>query len=320
MKTAKEAIVRHDREAANIRTDVQRLQTRIEELNDEITQNNVNDSGRLDELNSQLEEERQELETALASYSDSVVEKDRIDKASKEVKREVDAAHAVVQRLERNIRQAQERSDRQERARQDALRRKNQAVGLLEEAEREKAEVAEERENLARQLAVDIVPQAELVHARIPVDEGMTMAMIDKKLEALVKEQETMNRRLVTYEVYTCISLTYFDRIGGDREEIYERFAAASETFKQAHEDLDRIISDTNVSFMSTRLQWRWLICDSASKKRSFTGKVDGVDSESSSRRELKFCSCICSQSVASVGASSQITRRNYLTLPSSLT
>lgn len=206
-KNAKQAIVKHDQESKKLRLAVQQTEDRILQLENELSEDNVNDTGVLEELQQQLEDAKNNLQTAKDSYGDSVAQKDRIDDAQKAAKQELDAATAAVQEMEAKINKAKSRADQKKRTRDEALLKKNHALGLLAEAEARKQTVVERREVLAGQVD-EMIPQAEQVHPRVPVPAGMTTEKLDERLDKMVKERDRVQQRYVSVVVHALPVLT----------------------------------------------------------------------------------------------------------------
>ncbi|KAL1303210.1 hypothetical protein AAFC00_006629 [Neodothiora populina] len=243
VKNAQQAIARHTQEARKHRTAIQRTETRIQELEAELDQDNINDTGVLDELQHQKQEAESELQSARDSYEDSINQKDKIDEAQRVVKADLEAASAAIRELEAKINKARNRGEQRERSRREALHKKNLAIGLLEEAQREREEAVQRREALAAQIESDLIPQAEEVHSRIPVPENMTTDMLDAKLEALVKERDRVQQS-----------------IGGSRERIWGAWRAASDAFKKGNKDLNDMMYAAKlikISLLHRKGRWK---------------------------------------------------------------
>lgn len=195
VKTANQAIIKHDRDLTRLREALQRIEDQVQGLEAEITEDNVQDTGVLEELRRQLEEAQRELEMSQNSFKDSVNEKDRIDEINREVKRQADAALAEVNEAEAKIRKAEERAEQRATRREKALYEKNLEMGRLATMKVERQESVDQRDSLAQQLEQDLIPQAEEVHPRVPVPRGMTTDQLDKKLDSLIKERERFQQR-----------------------------------------------------------------------------------------------------------------------------
>ena len=197
LKNAKQAVNKHTSDGQKFREAEQRADDRVQELEAEISQDNINDSGVLEELHGQYKEAEENHQIAIDSYKDWVKQKDRIDEVARAMKQDVDKATAAVQTLEKRIGTLRDRTEQRDRSRHNALLEKNLAIGRLEEAEREKAEVVEKRATLADQIVNELTPQAEEVHSRVPVEAGMTTDMLDAKIQALIAERDRVHRRCV---------------------------------------------------------------------------------------------------------------------------
>lgn len=223
-KRAGEVIFRHDRDTKNLRVQAQRADDHIQELETVIQRDSINDTSVLDELQDQLNEAQQQQQTAQDSYQDAINAKDALNVLARSIKDQLDAATLAVKEQEAKINKAKDKLEKKKDAREQALRKKNYAIELMENAQQEKAGIEQRREAKARMLETEYLPQAEQVCRRIPVDEGLTPDVIDRRLEKLIAEREK-----------------YQQRAGGNKEQILDAWAAALRTFKAAKKDLDEL-------------------------------------------------------------------------------
>jgi len=201
LKAAQQAVYQHNTEAKKLREASQRAEDRALQLDEEISQDNVNDTSVLEELRGQLEEAENDLQTTRDSYQDSVNQRDKIDALNKELRQQVDAVYSEVQAIETKIKRAQDRAQEREKSRYNSLLKKNHTLGLLDESRREKEEAVHARDVLAGQIRDDLTPQAEAVHTRVPVPQGTTTDMLDARMDKLVKEKRAFEQRYVPVEL-----------------------------------------------------------------------------------------------------------------------
>jgi len=197
LKAAQQAVHQHNTEAKRLREASQRAEDRALQLDEEISQDNVNDTSVLEELRGQLEEAENDLQTTRDSYQDSVNQRDAIDALDKELKQQADAVYSEVQAIQAKIKRAQHRAQEREKTRYNALLKKNHTLGFLDESRREKEEAVHARDVLAGQIRDDLTPQAEAVHSRVPVPQGTTTDMLDARMDKLVKEKRAFEQRYV---------------------------------------------------------------------------------------------------------------------------
>ncbi|KAH0367083.1 DNA repair protein Rad18, partial [Aureobasidium melanogenum] len=218
----KQAKVRYDRETANLRQQRQRCEDRIEQLQGELDADAVNDTGALDELHTQYKEAEQNLQAANDTMMDSVNALDKLGQDNRLIKQQLDAATKEVEEAQARLIKAQKRLEDKTTQRELALRRKNEALEMVDMARRDKEALEEQRVEQERILNEDYIHGAEQVSRRVVVEPGNTVEVLDKKLEKL----EAEHRR-------------YQDSIGGSREEIYAAWRTAHKKFAGAQRELN---------------------------------------------------------------------------------
>lgn len=201
-KHAGEALFRHDRDAKSLRVQLQRADDHVQELDAAIQRDSINDTGVLEELQEQLSEAHEQQQAARDSYQDMVNEMDKLNDLARGIKEQLDAATLAVKEQEAKINKAKEKLEKRKDGRDQALRRKNFAIEQVEHAQQEKAEIEQRRQAKARMLETEYIPQAEQICRRIPVEDGMTPDIIDKKLDRLIDERNKFQQRFVISVLY----------------------------------------------------------------------------------------------------------------------
>ncbi|KAH0351667.1 DNA repair protein Rad18, partial [Aureobasidium melanogenum] len=219
---AKQVKVRYDRETANLRQQTQRCEDRIEQLQGELDADAVNDTGALDELHAQYNEAEQNLQAANDTMMDSVNALDKLGQDNRLIKQQLDAATKEVEEAQARLTKAQKRLEDKTTQREYALRKKNEALEMVDLARRDREALEEQRVEQERLINEEYLEGANQVSRRVVVEPGNTVEVLDRKLEKL----EAEHRR-------------YQDSIGGSREEIYAAWRTAHKKFASAQRELN---------------------------------------------------------------------------------
>lgn len=193
---AKQAKVRFEREAKNMREQRQSCEDRIEQLQGELDADAANDTGALDELHAQYNEAEQNLQAANDTMMDSINALDKSGEENSLIKQQLDAATKEVEEAQARLTKAQKRLDDKDTQRVLALRKKNEALEMVDLAQNEKAGLEEQRVE-QKAIVDEYETEASKVCRRITVDPGNTVESLDKKLEKLEEENTRYQNRLV---------------------------------------------------------------------------------------------------------------------------
>jgi len=210
-----QAITVHNRDKGKLKIAVQRAEDRVEKLQIELEKDSVQD-GRLDGLNTELAEAKQELAMDQDAYGGMQLEIQRLNEISLEKKRELDAVKERVTDHENKVRKAQLKIRNTAQARKITLEEKNVAITLIADFQEAKAAAERKRENATTKLAT-YVEQASKVSVRIPIDEGETVESIDAKLQSLNRRLQELRRKQ-----------------GGTDQEINDAATEANEVYQQS--------------------------------------------------------------------------------------
>ncbi len=219
---ARQAKTRYEREAKSIREQRQTCEDRIERLQGELDADAANDTGALDELHAQYNEAEQNLQAANDTMMDSINALDKSGEENSLIKQQLDAATKEVEEAQARLTKAQKRLDDKDTQRVLALRKKNEALEMVELAQQDKSALEEQRVE-QKAIVDEYESEASKVCRRITVDPGNTVEALDKKLEKLEEEHQR-----------------YQNSIGGSREEIVKAFTAAHKAFANAQRKLSR--------------------------------------------------------------------------------
>lgn len=134
----------------------------------------------------QLEEARESAERDENAYSDSVVEKDRLNSVARDLKDQLSARDEAIKEIEAQVRKAEKRAQKTETARQTATFAKNEAYGRISDAQLREQQLQTEREEQHEQVLY-FRDQASNVSARVAVDATETVKTLEEKLKGFKK-------------------------------------------------------------------------------------------------------------------------------------
>jgi len=193
MKNASQAITKYERELRQKRVAFQEAEARIQDLQAAIEGDRI-EAGTLDALREQLREAEETEATYSSSYQDAVVQKDQINDAQKIVKAEMDAATQQVNEAEAKMAKAEKRLSKTRPARELALHEKNLAHDFIDVARTEKTEAERRHQRVAEELE-EVTATAEQYHRRVQIQEGMTVSLIEKRIEKIEAEYRRATER-----------------------------------------------------------------------------------------------------------------------------
>jgi chromosome segregation ATPase len=192
LKTCKQAVERHKREAVGLKVAMQRLEDRREELENALDKETVED-GRLDVLRTTLEEAEEERRINEGSLQDSTAAMDSMMRTLKEIKQRLAAKDADINKLKEEVRVAQSEELKVKDRRRKIISEKNAAIERINDRKRVRDRIYQERETVKARI-VDFSEKASLVSPRVPIEEGETAASLDKKLDRLHRDLERYNQ------------------------------------------------------------------------------------------------------------------------------
>jgi chromosome segregation ATPase len=212
-------IKQHVRAHQELGMTLQRAEDRVERIQVELDQDNIED-GRLEGLKLYLAELEEDARIQESSYGAAVMAKENQNNKSHDLKKIFDNAKAAIAQHEIIIKKAESKVKTVQAARQLMLQEKNAAIEKVEELQLSK-DRAEQRRDRQRLRVEDFTKKAMACSPRVPVDPGETASSLDKKLEKLNKSLESYNRRL-----------------GGTDEQINLAFEEAKVAHNKAEEQL----------------------------------------------------------------------------------
>lgn len=232
VKLADQAFVRWDRQNRDLRREKQQADDAVEAMQNEI-ENNKPQDGKLQELQSQLASVNEDVNATESSYQDGVDWKDRLNEQATELKARADTALREYQTVRNQIQKAENRKNQLESDRSNALRQKNLALENIDHAKQQAAQYEARRDAQQQRLQNDFITQAEGVCRRIPVDQGVTPDILDKRLDKFIQEYERVQREA-----------------GGTREELTMAWRQAKQEYKEAIGQLSEMLRFAKVSLL----------------------------------------------------------------------
>ena len=232
LKVADQALVRWDRTNKDLRRAKQQADDAVEAMQNEIENNRPQD-GKIQELRTQLQSVIEDIDATQRSYQDGVDWKDRLNEqaaAPDGLKAKADAALREYQTAKMQIEKAESRKAQLEADRVHALRSKNLALELIDEAKRS-LRVAEEKRDAQKTNVEVFIGHAGEVCARVPVDEGTNPQVLDKRLDQFIAQYESVQREA-----------------GGTREELMAAYSIARQEYFDAKNQLSSMLDAAKVS------------------------------------------------------------------------
>ncbi len=191
---AEQAVKAHDKRTAAIQIEVQHAETRVEELDDAIKDDQV-ESGKLEQLRKALQEAKDELRVHESSYGDSV---DDLDEKKKTLR----AAHDRCNQVDERVKEAETVAQKAKAAAQQAdknrsrdLGEKNDAFARVDDAKVDRGTM-EQRLNDVQDEVTSYTEQAQGVCARVNIPEGQTYDSLKKKMDKLAIEYEKWKKQV----------------------------------------------------------------------------------------------------------------------------
>lgn len=164
----------------------------MDRLQDEL-QEATPQTGVLDSLQGQLQEQLSEETMYSDTYQDSVVAKDTLDAEMKTLKAQLTEADSAVSEHENKIKKAKNREVRLEEIRQKAVFEKNEFYAKIKDAEEARDALHSDRD-VQRQTILEHTEQAQKISDRVAIDDGETGDSLQAKLTALLEQIERSKR------------------------------------------------------------------------------------------------------------------------------
>lgn len=232
LKVTEQCLVRWDRASKELRRAKQQADDAVEAMQNEIENNRPQD-GKIQELRSQLQSVIEDVDATQRSYQDGVDWKDRLNEqatGADGLKAKADAALREYQTAKMQIEKAESRKTQLDNDRVHALRSKNRAIEEIDIA-KDRLRRAEEARDEHKEKVEEFVGYANEVCTRVIVDEGITPAILDKRLDQFISEYQRVQRE-----------------VGGSREELTMAFRTAKHEYRDARNQLTAMLDAAKVS------------------------------------------------------------------------
>lgn len=232
LKTAEQALVRWERANREMRVAKQHADDAVEAMQNEIELNRPQD-GKIQELRSQLQSVMEDIDATQRSYQDGVDWKDRLNEQAtgpNGLKAKADTALREYQTVKAEIDKAENRRAKYENDRVHSLRSKNLALEQIDNA-KDRHRRAEEARDAHKQHVEMFVGEAEKICRRIPVEEGVTADMLDRRIDKFMADYQRVQREA-----------------GGTREELTLAYQTARREFQDAQNQLTGMLEAQKVS------------------------------------------------------------------------
>lgn len=223
-KLAEQALNRWERDAKNLRVKTQQSADAVEAKENEIENNRPQD-GKLQELQNQLSSIKEDVTATESSFQDAVNWRDRLNEQATDLSTKHDAALREFQTAKKQIEKAENRMQKFETDRVTALREKNLALEKIDHAKAQLAQYEKRRDDQETRVQEEFVGPAEEVCRRIPIEEGVTTDILDKRLEKFIQEYQRAQREA-----------------GGTREELALAWRQAKQEYQDARGQLSEML------------------------------------------------------------------------------
>ncbi|KAF3940779.1 hypothetical protein ABW19_dt0208721 [Dactylella cylindrospora] len=239
VNSAQSAIADHIRTRQGLKTDIQRLENNIEELNDKIQAMRPNSN--LEDLESKLEAQKETCDRYEQQQSDNQNEKTRLIGIRDDLKAQID-------RLKVEINESEGQTRALQTAHSMAVRQREQAVllnsTLLEKLEGQDGNISalQDKKQTMENMLATLIADASSVGERIEPERGQTLKKIEKELErvnALIERADA--------------------RMGASADQIAKDFADKTERYQEArHEvsDLEKLHKALDRAFEERMERW----------------------------------------------------------------
>jgi uncharacterized protein (DUF488 family) len=193
LENCNQEIGKHKKVEKNLRLASQRADELVESLQDALEKDAI-EEGRLEALKNGLEEAEGEKQHLQNAYKDTVREKDtNLAKRNANLKGMDDIDKRTAE-VDVRILKAKDRERKMSDRRMVALQEKNKLFQVVETAQANKLNLTTKRADKA-QCVASFIQDAGKIGARLPIDEGDTPEILDKKLQKLNADLQRYQQR-----------------------------------------------------------------------------------------------------------------------------
>jgi chromosome segregation ATPase len=249
LKKRSQTAEKHKRDRQELIVRVQRIDSNLEGMQDELDRDNVED-GRLEALRDELREAKEEYTLHGGSWGEVVMAMEASKALVAKLQHDFEGIKEQIRQHEKRIERAERRTEQLRQARQLALKEKNISIEAVSAAKNAKL-VTEQKRDRQQQRVEEFIREASKICGRVPIDDGETMESIDAKLVKLSDAIKNYNRKIggsdeeisraceqavTAYrtalrqlqnleELYEALKRTYSDRL--DRWRRFQRYISA---------------------------------------------------------------------------------------------
>ncbi|KAF2827344.1 dna repair protein-like protein rad18 [Ophiobolus disseminans] len=231
----------HTKEHKRLKLAYQKASDDVGRLDEELS-NATPDAAAIDVLQDALVAAEKELNNANGMFEDIVIQKDALATENRANKTNLEAAQRKVADLDFKLGKAQTTVRKLQGQREDNLKKKNDAIGLVEGAERNKA-VWEEHRRTAQVVVDEAVAKAEQTCQRVAVPSDKDSKMLGDLLEKLLETRRKTEKEL-----------------GGSQDELLRKANDAKKVHQEARrefEDIESVKSHLNTTLTHRRERWQ---------------------------------------------------------------
>lgn len=234
-----------------MKLEIDRQDEQVEDLKNQLTDMRPQD-GKLDVLRTELRTAQDQVEHFRSQLSEAVRQKEEVALSNKDYKADLDNLQRRLDEKDEAIAAAEKKREKWSVNKTKILRAKNEKDALVKGGE-EALQDANNKHRLATETLADWTSQAEQVSARVPIEEGETYDLIDKKLRR-------MNSDLARSEA----------EIGANAEDLAAAALAAETAFKNAERSFrtENSLAEELLACLRTR-RGRWTYFRSAISQRA---------------------------------------------------
>ena len=236
-----QAITKHKKITREKVIESQQAQNLVEELQDALDQDEI-EPGRLDSLAKQLTDAEDDKATYEGTYEELVIAKDAAFESLRENRDRMTSIDDQIKEVEAKVLKAENKVTQQEKERRDALRKKNAAIELLNEARAVRITRLEARQTQL-EIVDNFVEEASQVCARVPVNEGENEESLQRKHGKLLRDLANAEKRYFKNSFGVALVCSYNDRTGnrGDIARNAYKAVAAMERAQDEVEGVERL-------------------------------------------------------------------------------
>lgn len=224
VQKCRSAIEQHNRKYKDLKIKVQKAEDRVETLQAEFDEVNVED-GRLEAYRSALTDAEKRLEIIEESYGSQGLEKEKLNAIVSDKKIELQAVKARIAEHEAKLKKAQAKVKNCSQARQIAVEEKNYAIEAIATLKAEETRAEEKRKVRAGQVK-NFIASASEVCERVPIGNNETATTLDAKLSSLKQKLKDRSREL-----------------GADDDTIYRALTDAETVYESSKANITELVS-----------------------------------------------------------------------------